>query len=166
MSPSVLGHLTLGYQLVWNRLRQIVAVQLFIDSPGEAPVDAEHLLRTLIQAWSLQSPRLILSVQSPILLADLLLQGLQGRVRLEVAGDPAPGAGYGALQDRQGRLQRLAHGRHPGRAAENQQAQAGPHQHDHQQGAGLQALHVSGSRIKGSGPRRRRLAASAVSLHP
>jgi hypothetical protein len=73
MSPSVLGHLTLGYQLVWNRLRQIAAVQLFIDSPGEARVDAEHLLRTLIQAWSLQSPQLILSVQSPQLLADLLL---------------------------------------------------------------------------------------------
>ena len=59
MSPSVLGHLTLGYQLVWNRLRQIAAVQLFIDSPGEAPVDAEHLLRTLVQAWSLQSPQLM-----------------------------------------------------------------------------------------------------------
>lgn len=73
MSPSVLGHLTLGYQLVWNRLRQIAAVQLFVDSPGEAPVDAEHLLRTLVQAWSLQSPQLILSVQSPQLLADLLL---------------------------------------------------------------------------------------------
>ncbi len=73
MSPSVLGHLTLGYQLVWNRLRQIAAVQLFIDSPGEAPVDAEHLLRTLVQAWSLQSPQLIVSVQSPVLLADLLL---------------------------------------------------------------------------------------------
>ena len=72
MSPSVLGHLTLGYQLVWNRLRQIAAVQLFIDSPGEAPVDAEHLLRTLRQAWSLQSPALILSVQSPSLLIDLL----------------------------------------------------------------------------------------------
>jgi len=73
MSPSVLGHLTLGYQLVWNRLRQIAAVHLFVDSPGEAPVDAEHLLRTLIQAWSLQSPALIVSVHSPTLLADLLL---------------------------------------------------------------------------------------------
>ena len=76
MSPSVLGHLTLGYQLVWNRLRQIAAVQLFIDSPGAAPVDAEHLLRTLAQAWSLQSPTLILSVQSPTLLADLLLHSV------------------------------------------------------------------------------------------
>ncbi len=72
MSPSVLGHLTLGYQLVWNRLRQIAAVQLFIDSPGAAPVDAEHLLRTLNQAWSNQSPALILTPLSPALLADLL----------------------------------------------------------------------------------------------
>lgn len=72
MSPSVLGHLTLGYQLVWNRLREIAAVQLFIDSPGPAPVDAEHLLRTLNQAWSNQSPALILTPQSAPLLADLL----------------------------------------------------------------------------------------------
>ena len=93
MSPSVLGHLTMGYQLVWNRLRQIVAVQLFIDSPGEAPVDAEHLLRTLAQAWSLQSPRLILSVQSPVLLADLLLHANSTSPWIAVPGalmsDPA-----------------------------------------------------------------------------
>jgi len=86
MSPSVLGHLTLGYQLVWNRLRQIAAVQLFIDSPGAAPVDAEHLLRTLAQAWSLQSPTLILSVQSPTLLADLLLHAVSTSPWIAVQG--------------------------------------------------------------------------------
>lgn len=72
MSPSVLGHLTLGYQLVWNRLRQIAAIQLFIESEGAAPVDAAHMLGTVAQAWSGQSPTLILSVQSDRLLADLL----------------------------------------------------------------------------------------------
>jgi hypothetical protein len=86
MSPSVLGHLTLGYQLVWNRLRQIAAVHLFVESPGTAPVDAEHLLRTLAQAWSLQSPTLILSVQSPSLLADLLLHAVSTSPWIAVQG--------------------------------------------------------------------------------
>lgn len=93
MSPSVLGHLTLGYQLVWNRLRQIAAVHLFVDAPGEAPVDAEHLLRTLAQAWSLQSPTLILSIQSPVLLADVLLHARSTGPWIAVSGalmsDPA-----------------------------------------------------------------------------
>jgi len=92
MSPSVLGHLTLGYQLVWNRLRQIAAVQLFIETTGEAPVDAEHLLRTLAQAWSAQSPVLILSVLSPALLADLLSHGTPTgpwiAVQASLLGDP------------------------------------------------------------------------------
>jgi hypothetical protein len=93
MSPSVLGHLTLGYQLVWNRLRQIAAVQLFIGSPGEAPVDAEHLLRALKQTWSLQSPALILSVQSPALLIDLLAHAVSTgpaiAVQSSMLADPA-----------------------------------------------------------------------------
>ena len=72
MSPPVLGHLTLGYQLVWNRLRQPVAVMLFVDAPDPAAVDAAHLLATLDHAWSEQSPTLILCVQPRGLLLDLL----------------------------------------------------------------------------------------------
>lgn len=92
MSPSVLGHLTLGYQLVWNRLRQIAAVQLFITSTHEAPVDAEHLLRVLRQSWSEQSPTLILTVMTPALLADLLARATPGgpsiAVQSELLKDP------------------------------------------------------------------------------
>lgn len=72
MSSSVLAQLILGYQLVWNRLRQPVAVQLFVDTNQHGVVDAAHLLATLAQAWSEQSPKLILSVQSRQLLAGLL----------------------------------------------------------------------------------------------
>ena len=72
MSPSVLGHLALGYQLVWNRVRQPAAVMLFIDREDDVAVDAAHLLRTLDQTWSAQSPALILCVQSGRLLLDLL----------------------------------------------------------------------------------------------
>ena len=72
MSSSVLGHLTLGYQLVWNRQRQVAGVLLFIEQPDAVAVDAAHLLATLAQAWSSQSPQLILCVQSEGLLRDLL----------------------------------------------------------------------------------------------
>ena len=72
MSPSVLGHLTLGYQPVWNRLRHAVAMMLFIDQPDAVAVDAAHLLAMLDQAWSEQSPTLILCVQPRKLLLDLL----------------------------------------------------------------------------------------------
>jgi EAL and modified HD-GYP domain-containing signal transduction protein len=72
MSPSVLGHLTLGYQPVWNRLRHAVAMMLFIDQPDNVAVDAAHLLAMLDQAWSEQSPILILCVQARELLLDLL----------------------------------------------------------------------------------------------
>ena len=72
MSPSVLGHLTLGYQPVWNRLRHAVAMMVFIDQPDAVAVDAAHLLAMLDQAWSAQSPRLILCVQPRELLLDLL----------------------------------------------------------------------------------------------
>ncbi len=72
MSPSVLGHLTLGYQPVWNRLRHAVAMMLFVDQPDAVAVDAAHLLAMLDQAWSEQSPILILCVQPRELLLDLL----------------------------------------------------------------------------------------------
>ena len=72
MSASVLGHLTLGYQWVWNRQRRVAAVQLFVQSDAQAPVDARHLLDLLAQTWTGDSARLSLSVQSTPLLADLL----------------------------------------------------------------------------------------------
>ena len=72
MSASVLGHLTLGYQWVWNSRREVAAVQLFVQSDAQAPVDATHLLALIAQTWTGRSPRLILSVQSTPLLADLL----------------------------------------------------------------------------------------------
>ena len=72
MSPSVLGHLTLGYQPVWDRHRHTVAMMVFIDQPDAVAVDAAHLLAMLDQAWSEQSPTLILCVQPRKLLLDLL----------------------------------------------------------------------------------------------
>lgn len=73
-AQSVLGGLALGYQLLWSPLRKVNAVQLFIGTePSEqAPIDAHHLLTAVAESWSAQSPRLILSANSPDLLHDLL----------------------------------------------------------------------------------------------
>ena len=82
MSQSVLGLLTLAFQMVWDRERQPVAVLLYIDtaasSAGAAPqaVDAAHLLGALAQVWSEQSPTLILSLRPRTLLLDLLQHAL------------------------------------------------------------------------------------------
>lgn len=84
MSSSVLGSLSLGYQLLWNHARQPAAVRLFVGTPGETPPDARHLLATLADLWPGQAPALLLSVQSKPLLLDLLAQGRHGDPWLEV----------------------------------------------------------------------------------
>ncbi len=75
MAPSTLGQLMLGYQLVWNRLRQPVAVQLFLRPFGDEPIEGAHFLRTVEQTWSDQCPALMLTPQTAGLLCDLLDHG-------------------------------------------------------------------------------------------
>lgn len=84
MTQSVLGGISLGYQLEWNQLRQICGVELFIESdPAHAP-DAAHLLRALGELWSEQAPILTLSIKSPKLLADMLQHGAAAGPWIEV----------------------------------------------------------------------------------
>ncbi len=72
MAQTVLGQLSLGYQLLWNQLRQLCGVQLFVGTADTSSVDAPHLLSALDELWSEQAPPLLLSVQSPRLLGALL----------------------------------------------------------------------------------------------
>ncbi len=72
MAQTVLGSVSLGYQLLWNQLRQLCGVQLFIDANSTGHVDALHLLGTLKELWPEQAPRLLLSLQSAELLGDVL----------------------------------------------------------------------------------------------
>ncbi|HSV51917.1 MAG TPA: histidine kinase [Burkholderiaceae bacterium] len=72
MTQSVLGSLTLGYRPLWNRSRELAGLQLFVDSDQASLVDAPHLLRTLQELWSEIAPPLLLSIQSPAMLRDLL----------------------------------------------------------------------------------------------
>ncbi len=72
MTKSVLGTIVLGYRPMWNRLRELAGVQLFIEVDPVHPVDARHLLRTLEEMWTPHSPPLLLSPQAPSLLHELL----------------------------------------------------------------------------------------------
>lgn len=72
MVPSTLAQLILGYQLVWNRHREVAAVQLFLSPRGDDPVDGAHFLRTASQTWSEQCPDLLLTPLRADLLIDLL----------------------------------------------------------------------------------------------
>ena len=96
MATSVLGGIALGYQLLWNQLRQLDGVQLFIAASAqgaEANINAGHLLAAISEQWSTQAPALLLSPRSPQLLRDLLQHTPPNGPWLEVneawLGDPA-----------------------------------------------------------------------------
>lgn len=72
MSTAALGQVTLGYQLIWNALRQVAGVQLFIAANDSKRVDTPPLLQALAQAWPKDAPQLLLSPTSPGLLGDVL----------------------------------------------------------------------------------------------
>jgi EAL and modified HD-GYP domain-containing signal transduction protein len=72
MTPSVLGSVTLGYELIWNQKRQCCGVRLFVDSPVSSAIEARHLLAALAEHWPNTAPTLLLQVRDPSLLAGLL----------------------------------------------------------------------------------------------
>jgi EAL and modified HD-GYP domain-containing signal transduction protein len=84
MAQSVLGSVSLGYQLLWNQLRQLAGVQLFIAPVADSPMDAVHLLGTLKEMWPEQAPQLLLSVQSVPLFRDILAHGPTDSAWIEV----------------------------------------------------------------------------------
>lgn len=87
MAPSTLGQLILGYQLVWNRLRQPAAVQLFLAPHGHEPIEGAHFLRMLEQTWSEQCPPLLLTPLAAGLATDLLEHASSGGPQLVVQHD-------------------------------------------------------------------------------
>ena len=72
MTHTVLGSVSLGYQLLWGQLRALRGVQLFVGIEDTTPVDSEHFLSALDELWSAQAPTLLLSIQSVRLLSDIL----------------------------------------------------------------------------------------------
>ena len=84
MALSALEDISLGYQLLWNRLRQLCGVQLFIQADKPATVDAPALMRALNDLWPEQAPVLLLSVPSSLLLGALLECTPAGNLWIEV----------------------------------------------------------------------------------
>nr|WP_315491188.1 HDOD domain-containing protein [uncultured Rhodoferax sp.] len=72
MTPSVLGSVTLGYELLWNQKRRCCGVRLFVDNPVGSAIEARHLLTALAELWPDTAPTLLLQVRDPSLLAGLL----------------------------------------------------------------------------------------------
>ena len=93
MAHTVLGDVSLGYQFLWNPLRQLGGVQLFVGTEDDIPVDAPHLLKSIGLLWSEQAPLLILSIRSHTLLRDLLDLPMLPNIWLEIdqthLNDPA-----------------------------------------------------------------------------
>ncbi|MDO8250876.1 MAG: HDOD domain-containing protein [Rhodoferax sp.] len=84
MAHTVLGSVSLGYQLLWNQLRQLRGVQLFVGIDDTTTVDSQHFLSALDELWSEQAPTLLLSIQSARLLGDMLAHAPAGSPWLEV----------------------------------------------------------------------------------
>jgi hypothetical protein len=83
MAQSVLGSLTLGYRPLWNRARALAGVQLFVHEDDQG-IDGHHLLRTLAELWSAESPALLLSLRSRAMLADVLSHAGSSEALIEV----------------------------------------------------------------------------------
>lgn len=72
MSQSVLGNISLCYELVWDRRRRCVAVRLFLEENENGLVDAQQLVTAIAQQWPMDAPLLILCTSSGTLLSALL----------------------------------------------------------------------------------------------
>jgi len=72
MAQSVLGSVTLGYELIWNQKRRCSGVRLFVEADSHSAVDAQHLVAAITELWPESAPTLLLHVLSPTLLSGLL----------------------------------------------------------------------------------------------
>ena len=85
MTPSVLGSVTLGYELIWNQKRRCCGVRLFVDANSRSAVDAQRLITALIALWPDPGPTLLLNVCDASLLSGMLDHAPVRGVWVEVA---------------------------------------------------------------------------------
>lgn len=72
-TQSVLGNVTLGFEPLWNRWRQVCGYRLWVEAPQPSAVDAHHLLHALGECVPQRAQRpLLLHVRSLPLLLSLL----------------------------------------------------------------------------------------------
>lgn len=93
MVQSVLGSLVLAYRPLWGRARTLAGIELTAQSNTHTPVDAPHLLRTLSEMWTANSPPLLLAPYDRQLVCDMLEHAPTGTPWIAVRGawmvDPA-----------------------------------------------------------------------------
>ncbi len=92
MAFNILAHLTLAYQPIWGRTRQLEAVRLRVRALHPESVDAAHLLHLLQNEWAERSPTLVVSFADRELLVQALALASVPRMWLELPdlGDFAP----------------------------------------------------------------------------
>ncbi len=83
MAQSVLGSLTLGYRPLWNRARALAGIQLYVHADDDG-IDGQHLLRTISELWTAESPGLMLTPASRPLLAGLLAHATRADPAIDV----------------------------------------------------------------------------------
>ena len=84
---TVLDSVALGYQPVWNRLRQLAAVRMPVLVLHRESVDGEHFVRALGNDWPKAAPSLIIAPRSLPLVDQLLHLPPIPNTWLEVPGD-------------------------------------------------------------------------------
>lgn len=84
MAQSVLGSVTLGYELIWDQSRRCIGVRLFVEADSHSAVDAQHLVAAITELWPESAPTLLLHVLSPTLLSGLLDHAPTQGVWLEI----------------------------------------------------------------------------------
>lgn len=87
MTQSVVGSITLGYRPLWNRARELEAVQLFVEAAQGGAIDAVHLVAALQELSSMATPQLLLSMHNRRLLSDMLAHVPAGDYWIEVRGE-------------------------------------------------------------------------------
>ncbi len=87
MTQSVVGSLTLGYRPLWNKMRELAAVQLFVEVVQGGAIDAVHLVEALLELSSMDTPQLLLSMHNRRLLSDMLAHAPAGDYWIEVRGE-------------------------------------------------------------------------------
>ncbi len=84
MPRTVLDSVAMGYQPVWSRIRQLVAVRLVVHTLDQQNVDGEHLLRAMGNDWPKAAPSLILAPEDESLAHGLLASSPLGNTWLEL----------------------------------------------------------------------------------
>jgi len=85
MAAGVLNHVSLAYQLFWNKQREVAGVRLHISPHDNCGFETSHLISALLAAWPETAPPLLLASNHTGFLAELLSQMPGALGQLEIS---------------------------------------------------------------------------------